>query len=184
MIVPLYYISLSGICSDFTFVSDLDNGIQELYFEFINPCSDVTGQQVWKGSQPNKCHFKSSIQFLNLHLRPGAWSQAAGAMVGCSLLLTRPERISTPSTPWAGWRLRTSAKWSMDTLPQVWKHSIFIQSPFCRCFRWFSWVFARISETEEHIWRCLDRTSSVQASDSVHLDVSWQLKFRAVFYFR
>lgn len=43
------------------------------------------------------------------------------------------------------------------------------------CFRWFSRVFTRISEAEEHIWRCLDRSSPVQASDSVHLDVSWQL---------
>ena len=36
----------TGKSSEFSFVSDLDNGIQELHFEFINPCSDVTGQQV------------------------------------------------------------------------------------------------------------------------------------------
>ena len=36
----------TGKSSEFSFVSDLDNGIQELNFEFINPCSDVTGQQV------------------------------------------------------------------------------------------------------------------------------------------
>ena len=111
----IYFISdQTGMSSQFTFVSDLDNGIQELYFEFINPCSDVTGQQVWKGSQPNKCHFKSSrIQFLNL--RPGAWRRAGGAMAGCSVLLTRPEPFCTQSTPWAGWRLRTFVKWSMVT---------------------------------------------------------------------
>ena len=34
----------------FTHVSDLDNGIQELGFVFIDPWPDVTGQQVVKGS--------------------------------------------------------------------------------------------------------------------------------------
>ena len=41
-----YFVDQSEISSKSAFVSDLDNGIQELYFEFINPCSDVTGQQV------------------------------------------------------------------------------------------------------------------------------------------
>ena len=41
-------------------------------------------------------------------------------------------------------------------------------------FRWFGRIFTRISETEKHLRSCLDWTSSIQASDSVHLDVSWE----------
>ena len=46
---------------------------------------------------------------------------------------------------------------------------------FLFMFRWFSRIFTRISETEKHLRSCLDWTSSIQASDSVHLDVSWKL---------
>ena len=41
-------------------------------------------------------------------------------------------------------------------------------------FRWFGRIFTRISEAEKHLRSCLDWTSSIQASDSVHLDVSWE----------
>ena len=44
--------------------------------------------------------------------------------------------------------------------------------------RWFSRVFERISETESNIRGRVDRTPPIQASDTVHMDVS-QLQIKA-----